>query len=267
MKRRTTKLGVVTTGHGPREEYLHYHQRLLRSLGADVDVVVRHIYEGLALADLLPHEVGKNTANIGAHVHVPGAKGNHMGDGWEHRFFALNFATKRVQQTIDLLEKEDDVDMVLLACAAEFPEGTLTGETLLVHPRELLFQVAENLVWGTRRRRRVGVIVDAEHADHDRADWARRPWFGKVELILAPIETSPLDAAELLGEKKVEFAYFFGYGVGLAPFDPLDSVTELERAIAAPLILPHRVTTLFLRNLIGPPIADRAYLPESWGTR
>src|SRR5258707_12560494 len=127
MKRKTTKLGVVTTGHGPREEYLHYHQRLLRSLGADVDVVVRHIYEGLTLEDLLPHEVGKETANIGAHVHVLGASGNHMGDGWEHRFYALDCATRHVQRTIDLLEKEDGVDMVLLACAAEFPEGTLAG--------------------------------------------------------------------------------------------------------------------------------------------
>jgi hypothetical protein len=190
-----------------------------------------------------------------------------MGEGWEHRFFALDFATKHVQQTIDLLEKEDGVDIVLLACAAEFPKGSLAGETLLIHPRELLFQVAENLVWGTRRKRRVGVIVDAEHADHDRADWEQRPWFGKIELVLAPIETSPLVAAQLLGREEVEFAFFFGYGVGLAPFDPPDSVARLERAIGAPLILPHRVTTLFLRNLIGPPLEDHAYLPAGWGMR
>jgi hypothetical protein len=267
MQRTATKLGVVTTGHGPREEYLHYHERLLRSLGADVDVVVRQIYEGLALDDLLPHEVGKNTANIGAHVHVPGAKGNHMGDGWEHRFFALDFATERVQQTIDLLEMTDGVDMVLLACAAEFPEGSLKSNTLLIHPRELLFQLAENLVWGTRRKRRIGVLVDAEHAEHDRADWARRPWFERIDLVLAPIETSPLAAAEALGRNKVEFAFFFGYGVGLAPFDPVDSIAALERAIGVPLILPHRVATLFVRSLIAPPLADHHYLPDGWGLR
>jgi hypothetical protein len=262
-----TKLGVVTTGHGPREEYRHYHERLLRSLGANIDVVVRHIYEGLTLEDLLPYEVGKNTANIGAHVHVPGATGNHMGDGWEHRFFALDFATERVQQTIDILEKTDGVDMVLLACAAEFAEGRLTSDTLLIHPRELLFQLAENLVWGSRRKRRIGVLVDAEHAEHDRADWVRRPWFGRIDLVLAPIETTPLAAAQVLGQSHVEFAFFFGYGVGLAPFDLVDGVVELQRAIGAPLVLPHRVTTLFLRNLIGPPLTDHAYLPDRWGLR
>lgn len=265
MKKRTPRLGIVTTGHGPRDEYVEYHRRLLASLGADVEVFVRHIYEGLTLDDLTPHEVGKDTPNIGAHVHVPGAVGNHMGDGWEHRFYALAFATQRVQHTIDLLEKDDKVDLVLLACAAEFPAGSLFAETILIHPRELLFQAAENLTRGARRRVRLGVIVDAEHADHDLADWRKQPWFGQIDLVISPIETSTLAAARRLGEARVEFAFFFGYGVGLAPLDPVDMVTSLEAAIGAPLILPHRVATLFLRNLIGPPLDDRAYLPSSWG--
>ena len=62
MKRKTTKLGVVTTGHGPREEYLHYHQRLLRSLGTNVDVVVRDRHgnpvSGLTKDDFEVYEEG-----------------------------------------------------------------------------------------------------------------------------------------------------------------------------------------------------------------
>ncbi len=267
MKKQTTRLGVVTTGHGPREEYVEFHRRLLAALGADVTVFVRHIYEGLTLGDLDPHEVGKETANIGAHVHVTGAVGNHMGDGWEHRFYALDFATARVQQTIDLLEKEDAVDMVLLACAAEFPPGSLIAETILIHPRELLFQAAENLTRGARRRIRLGVIVDAQHADHDLADWQKQPWFDRIDLVVSPIDSDTLSAARKLGEAGVEFAFLFGYGVGLAPLDPRDQVAQLEAAIGAPLILPHRVATLFLRNLIGPPLDDHAYLPDGWGPK
>ncbi|MDQ0390477.1 AroM family protein [Labrys monachus] len=260
-----TKLGVVTTGHGPRDEYIHYHQEILRSLGADVEVVIRHIYDGLALEDLLPHQVGKETPNLGSHVHVPGAVGNHMGDGWEHRFFALDFATGRVQAAIDSLERDDGVDMVLLACAAEFPEGSISAGTLLIHPRELMFSVVDNLARGSRRKVRIGVLVDAEHADHDYADWARRPFFERIELVMAPVVTTALAAAEELGRRHVEFAFFFGYGVGLAPYDPVDEIPRLQAAIGAPLLLPHRVTSLHLRNLIGPGLDDHAYLPQGWG--
>ncbi len=257
---RTVKLGVVTTGHGPRDEYIHYHQNVLRALGANVEVVIRHIYEDLTLDALLPYQVGKETPNLGAHVHVPGAVGNHMGDGWEHRFFALDFATGRVQQTIDRLETEDGVDMVLLACAAEFPQGALSAATLLIHPRDLMFQIAESLAHGSRRRIKIGALVDAEHADHDYADWASKPYFERIELVMAPITTTWLAAAETLGQEGVDVAFFFGYGVGLAPFDPIDEIPNLEKAIGAPLILPHRVTVLHLRNLIGPALDDRAYL-------
>jgi hypothetical protein len=265
--RKTTRLGVVTTGHGPRDEYIHYHESLLRSLGAQVEVVIRHIYEGLTLDDLIAHEVGRETPNLGAHVHVPGAVGNHMGDGWEHRFFSLDFAIGRVQAAIDRLEREDGADMVLLACAAGFPAGALSAETRLIDPRELMFSVVESLTHGTRRNVRIGALVDAEHADHDYADWSKRPFFDRIDFRMAPVTTTALAAAETLGREQVEFAFFFGYGIGLAPFDPPDQITQLEAAIGAPLLLPHRVTTLHLRNLIGPPLDDRAFLPSGWGAR
>ncbi|QQA41972.1 AroM family protein [Pelagovum pacificum] len=260
----TTHIGVVTTGHGPRDEYLHYHRMFLETLGADVRVTVRHIYEDLTLDDLTPHEVDKSVPNLGAHVHVPGAVGNHMGDGWEHRFFDLDFATDLVQLTIDRLEEEDGVDIVLLACAAEFPTGRISAGTLLIHPREIMFGIAEGIAHGTRRKPRIGVIVDAEHADHDRADWNSRPFADQIELVVAPIDGAWIDAARQLGAANVEFAFFFGYGVGLAPFDARDEIPALETAIGAPLILPHRATVLHMRNLVGPAMADLDHLPQGW---
>lgn len=259
------KIGVVTTGHGPRDEYLFYHRSLLEALGGQVEIVVRHIYEGLTLADITPHQVGKETPNLGAHVHVPGAVGNHMGDGWEHRFYALDFAIGRVQATIDALEQRDGVDIVLLACAAEFPAGALSAGTMMIHPRELMFQLVDTLAHGSRRKVRIGVLVDAEHAEHDYADWKSRPWFDRIDLVMAPVETTAHAAAMELGRHAVDYAFFFGYGIGLAPLDPIDDVSRLEAAIGAPLILPHRVATLFLRNLVGPPLDDRDYLPDGWG--
>jgi hypothetical protein len=258
--KKTVKLGVITTGHGPRNEYIHYHERFLRALGADVEVVIRHIYEDLTLEQLLPYQVGKETPNLGAHVHVAGATGNHMGDGWEHRFFALDFATTHVQSMIDKLENEDGVDMVLLACAAEFPVGALSAGTLLIHPRDLMFSIAENLSHGSRRKVRIGALVDAEHADHDYADWASKSFFDRIDFVMVPITATWQEAAVELGRQNVDFAFFFGYGVGLAPFDPADEIANMEKAIGAPLILPHRVTVLHLRNLIGPALNDRDYL-------
>jgi len=260
-----TRLGVVTTGHGPRDEYIHFHERFLRALGADVEIVIRHIYDGIPLEALTPHQVGKEKPNLGAHVHVAGAVGNHMGDGWEHRFYDLDFAIGKVQRAIDLLEQEDGVDMVLLACAAEFPEGAISAGTMLIHPRELMFDIAGNLARGSRQRIRIGALVDAEHADEDRKDWARKPFFDRIELVMAPITTGWLDAAQELGRRQVDYAFFFGYGVGLAPLDPRTEIPALEAAIGAPLVLPHRAAVLFLRNILRPPLNDYAYLPEGWG--
>ncbi len=260
-----TRLGVVTTGHGPRDEYIHFHERFLRALGADVEVVICHIYEGMELEELTPHQVGKEKPNLGAHVHVPGAVGDHMGDGWEHRFYDLDFAARKVQRAIDQLEQVDGVDMVLLACAAEFPEGSIDAGTMLIHPRDLMFDIAANLAHGSRRRLRIGVLVDAEHADEDYKDWARKPFFDRIDLVMSPITTTWLDAAHKLGEHKVDYAFFFGYGVGLAPLDPRPEIPALEAAIGAPLILPHRTTVLFLRNILSPPLHDYDYLPEGWG--
>ncbi|RVA16942.1 hypothetical protein EN935_37000, partial [Mesorhizobium sp. M7D.F.Ca.US.004.03.1.1] len=250
------RIGVVTTGHGPRDEYVHYHGEFLRALGGNVQVVNRHIYEGLTVEQITPHQVGKEAANIGAHVHVPGATGNQMGDGWEHRFYALPFAMRHVQGAIDLLEQEDGVKLIILACAAEMPTEALRSNVPLIHPRELLFGLAETLAHGSSRRLRMGVIVDAEHAEHDRADWERRSWFDRIELVVAPITRSVADAAAELGRQGVDYAFYFGYGVGLAPRNAPDMIARLEAAAAAPLILPHRVTTLFVRNLVPPALDD-----------
>ncbi len=262
---RRTRLGVVTTGHGPRDEYVHFHERFLGALGTDVEVVIRHIYDGMELEELTAHQVGKEKPNLGAHVHVPGAVGNHMGDGWEHRFYDLDFAAGKVQRTIDQLEQIDGVDMVLLACAAEFPANAISAATLLIHPRSLMFDIAANLAHGSRRRIRIGALTDAEHADADFRDWARKPFFDRIELVMSPITTSWLDAARVLGEQQVEYAFFFGYGVGLAPLDPRPEIPALEAAIGAPLILPHRTAVLFLRNILSPPLRDYDYLPDGWG--
>lgn len=123
-----------------------------------------------------------------------------------------------------------------------------------------MFSIAENLAHGSSRKVRIGALVDAEHADHDHADWSSKSFFDKIDFVMVPITGTWREAAEELGRQNVDFAFFFGYGVGLAPFDPVDEIPNLEKAIGAPLILPHRVTVLHLRNLIGPALDDRAYL-------
>ncbi len=258
MNRTPRRIGVVTTGHGPRDEYVRYHQAALESLGAEIEIVTRHALDGLTSEQLEPHRVGAETPNIGAHVHVSGATGNRMGPGWEHRFYDLEFCLGRMQSAIDQLTGADAADLVILACAAELPDAALACDKLLIHPREILFSYAEVLAWGVRRPVRVGVLVDREHAEQDQADWQRRPWFSRVELHLAPIEGSAERAAAQLGERELDLAMVFGYGVGLVPGDPRREIADLEQVIGAPLLTPHRATSLFLRNLIMPSIDDRA---------
>jgi hypothetical protein len=253
-----TRLGIVTTGHGPRDEYIRYHERLLAHLGAPVEVVIRHALDGLSYEQLKPHIVGPGVLNLGAHVHVPGATGNRLGPGWQHLFFDLRHCVARIQAAIDALETEDGVDLVLLACAAEFPEGALRARGVCVHPRELLFALAEAQAWDPSRRPRIGVLVDHEHLATDQADWQRRPWGDRVDLHFAPIHDDILAAAATLGGR-VDMCFMWGYGVGLVAGDPPGLVTRLEEAIGAPLILPHRVATLFVRNLIRPPLDDLAF--------
>ena len=128
-----------------------------------------------------------------------------------------------------------------------------------------MFDIAANLAHGSKRKVRIGALVDAEHADEDRKDWARKPFFDRIELVMSPITTSWLDAARKLGEEQVDYAFFFCYGVGLAPLDPRTEIPALEAAIGAPLILPHRTAVLFLRNILQPAMNDYDYLPQGWG--
>jgi hypothetical protein len=57
------RVGVVTTGHGPRDEYVRYHRAILAHLGAKVDFVTRHALEGLSIEALTPHIVGPERLN------------------------------------------------------------------------------------------------------------------------------------------------------------------------------------------------------------
>ncbi len=259
MNQTPRRIGVVTTGHGPRDEYVRYHRAALEALGVQVEIVTRHALDGLTSEQLEPHRVGADVPNIGAHVHVAGASGNRMGPGWEHRFYDLEFCLGRIQSTVDQLTGADDADIVILACAAELPDITLTSDRLLIHPREILFSYAEILSWGMRRPLRVGVLVDREHAEQDRADWQRRPWSSRINLHLMPMDGSAEVAAARLAGREPDLAMIFGYGVGLAPGDRREEIADLERAIGAPLLTPHRATSLFLRNLIMPSIDDRAF--------
>jgi len=259
-----TKIGIVTTGHGPRDEYIHYHSSFLEHLGAEVTVVTRHALEGLNLENLRPHFVDGSKPNIGAHIHFPGATGNQYGPGWDHPFLELGFAVERMQDAVEKLEHEDKVDIIVLACAAEIPVNAIHTELFLLHPRGLMFSLAEHLVNWTGRRLRFGILTNQAHAEMDRQDWFRRSWVSEVDLFIAPVTDSVEDAAAELGEQGIDLGFYFGYGAGLAPFAPKDRLKKLCDVVKAPIIFPHWIATLFLRNLVVPCIDDATFMPVGW---
>ena len=175
------RLGIVTTGHGPRPEYLEYHRRYLAALGLpDVEVVARHALEGLEgdEIDALAPEGGEPL--IGGHVRAPRATGDRMGPGYREVLVARRHLIPLIQLRIDELEA-DGVGAIIVCCAEEYPPRSFRARIPLVLPYRSGLALVEAAAAELDRPLNVAALIPGPAwMSQDLVTWHSRPWMSSI---------------------------------------------------------------------------------------
>jgi hypothetical protein len=254
-------IGVVTTGQGPREEYVAYHANLLRQLGlADVRLSIRHALDGLSEDEIDARAARPGDWHIGCHVKSPSSTGDRMGDGHKEVFVPREFMIDRVQACIDSLEADDGVDLTIFCCAEEYPDNAFRGYGPVVLPFRLILAQAGAFV-EARAHTRIGLIVPSgPHIAQDLGTFRRAPWAAKAEFAAAAWSPSGTAMAQqiLAQGPAPDLVVLFGYGMGIAPADSPALLTEIGDCLGVPMVTAHGIATMTARGLLRPAMADRA---------
>jgi protein AroM len=256
---RVPKLGLVTTGQGPRNEYVAYHRNLLEHLGVRAEISIRNALDGLSREEIRAIEVGLGKRCIGCHVHQPGATGDRMGpSGWTEVRVNPQALTVRFQKCIDSLDAEG-VDATILCCAEEYPLDAFHAKRPLVLPWLVMTDWVRTSTMYLPEPR-IGILIhDQEHVEEDIATWQSQSWMKRLKISFEMIKGRLDQALGRLRAEKVDMVIYWGYGWGIAPSDPADTIERVEEATGAPFITPQSITTLFVRHLLRPAINDRYF--------
>ena len=260
------RLGVITTGQGPRNEYAAYHRGLAAALGMQIDVIDEHILDGLSWEEIKPHLGTDEEDRLGAHVHVPGATGNRLGEGWDHVYVRLAWALPYFQAAIDRLVGQG-ADMVLFCCATRFPDTAFTCPVPLIKPATLMLAAVTERIHtaGPATRSgaqplRFGLMSSVGHGRQDVQLWRDQPFAAQLAIDYEPFEGNILPAAQKLAARDHDLVVVWSYGLGMAASDGLALSARLEQSLRCPVLMPHRVAALHALGLMTAGFDDRAFL-------
>ena len=256
---KSAKLGLITTGNGPREEYITYHRNLMKELGLDIEIKIAHALDGLTRNEIREIETQPGDIYIGCHIKEPGATGDRMGPGWGHVWIASRHLVPLYQKCLDSLEAEG-VDATILCCAEEYAPDAFHSDRYLVLPWLALTEwVRISTMYMPEPK--IGILIpDEEHLDQDTATWQSQPWMKRLRVFIEPKKGRLDEALAQFREENVDMVINWGYGFGVAPEDPKDLIKSVEEAAGAPFITPHRMATFYIRNLFRPSIDDRRFV-------
>lgn len=253
------KLGLITTGQGPRNEYVRYHRDLMRQLGVDVEIKIRNAMDGLSREEIRAIESKPGDRYIASHVHEPGATGDRMGPGWGSVYTRSTPLIPLFQQCLDSLEAEG-VSATILCCVEEYPIDAFHSKCPLVVP---WLVVTEWIRISTMymAKPKIGILIpDEEHREENVATWSSQPWMKRLETVFEPRKGRLNEAIARLREENVDLAIYWGYGLGIAPKDPPDMLKSIYEVLGVPFITPQRFAVLHIRNLLVPSLDDRRFV-------
>jgi hypothetical protein len=254
------KLGLITTGQGPRAAYEHYFSGIGRALGLSLYVVSRHILDPLDWPEIKPHLGAGDRPVLGAHVHVPGATGNRLGDGWDHVYVDLEWSFAYFQRAIDDLEAEG-VGAIVLCCGTEFAPDQFRANVPLIAPCRSVMQVVAGAA-ATRDTLRLGLMSSIGHATQDVALWAHQPFADKLTVDYEGFEGNLMPAAERLAKREHDLVVVWSFGLGTAASDVDRMAEKLETLLGCPVIMPHRLAALTAFAVLPVGFDDKAMAAE-----
>ncbi|MFC0407144.1 AroM family protein [Roseomonas elaeocarpi] len=253
------RLGIITTGQGPRDEYVHYHRGIASALGLTIEIIDEHILEELDWPAVRPHLGAEHEARLGAHVRVPGATGNRLGDGWDHVYVRLDWAIPFFQAAIDRLVARG-ATAVLFCCATLFEAGAFRCPVPLILPSRLMLAAVTDRIDGFDRSVRFGVMSSAGHGRQDVQLWRDQPFADRLDIRYEPFEGDILPAARALAGFRPDVVVVWSFGLGLARRDPGNLTATLEEMLGCPVMMPHRLAALTAFGLVTAGFDDRAFV-------
>lgn len=251
-------IGLITTGHGPRNEYVEFHRGLIAALGYDVEVIDEHILDGLGWEDIAPNTSGPEEHVLGAYVRLPDAEGPKLANGATHAYLRRDWAAKRIQQRIDRLA-ERGADFIILCACAPFPTTAFKSSVPFLKPAEITANTIKELAEHSTARLRLGLLTTAGHGVKDLEYWQQLPFASTLEIFNVVFEADIIGAANELASHEPDIAvvWTFGWGLTATTEDSLSS--QLERILKCPVLMPHRATALTLAGLLQCGFDDRKF--------
>ncbi len=256
----TKRVGIITTGQSPRNEYRSFHRNALKALGMEVEVSERACLDGLDRAAIWAHEITPEQGlGIGCYVHNDTPADRRMGSGWEEIFVDQRWYIERAQHAIDA-HVADGMDIILMCCAEMYPPGSFKSKIPLVLPYQLMFDVVRRQAEAKGSFRLALLLPTAWHIGQDRATWASEPWMTIVEPSFG-IGIADGQAVEQLRDgAPYDLALIWGYGDGLAPHDPEDLLASIAEALQCPVLTPNVLNVFQARVLMSPAWPERIHV-------
>ncbi|WP_159500592.1 AroM family protein [Microbacterium sp. 18062] len=254
------RLGIITTGGGPRPEYESFHARLLAGIGLPgVEVVSRHALDGLDDVGLRAIEPRDGHPAVHANVRsdAPGARTS-LGDGWRDVWIDRSRFLDLVQRCIDELVAES-VDAIIVCIAEELPGHVLVSPVPVIIPELAVAAAVESFV-RTRRNTRIAVFC---YSDRQRAQqlatWSRQPWMESASVAFYELGEGWDVAAEKAAAGEPHIGLLWGYGQGLIGGTGRE-VAEMREALGVPVLAPHVLAGLSARSFLPPQIEPQGFL-------
>lgn len=250
------KLGLITTGQGPRTAYEQYFAGIGRTLGLRFDIESAHILDPLWWDEIRPHLAAPGRPVLGAHVHVPGATGNRLGPGWDHVYVDLDWALAHFQTAIDRLAAAG-ADVIVLCCGTLFAPDQFRCPVPLVAPCDLVMRIVQGMAL-TRDRLRLGLMSSIGHAAQDVALWQEQDFAGRLDIAYEGFEGNPMPAAERLSAMRHDLVVLWSFGLGTQESDIDHMAARLEALFGCPVIMPHRLAAMTALAILPAGFDDQA---------
>lgn len=254
------RLGIVTTGTGPRPEYEEFHSRLLADLGLpDVEVVARHALDGLGDAEIDALAPRDDMAAIHTYVHSddPGDRswiGSGRREVWIDRSHFIDLAQGCMRKLGDA-----GVDAGILCIAEEMPGYAFSTSFPMVFPQLAMLNLVEMIARADRNTRVVSFVYGDRQREQQMAAWQRDPWMEGVTVMPVDLRQGWASAAEEASRFRPDLGLVWGYGSGLINAGD-GGLEALRGGLGAPVHTAHTVATIAARNLLPPPIDPGRYV-------
>lgn len=254
------KVGIITTGQSPRNEYVSFHTNALAAMGLEVEVTEKACLDGLTRAEIAEHEISpEDGLGIGCYVHNTTPDDRRMGAGWEEIFVAQGWYLERAQEAIDAHVAEG-AEIVLMCCAEMYPEGTFTCPVPLLLPYQLMFDLVRRQA-EARGGLKLALLLPTEwHIGQDRATWSSQPWMDKVDSYFGIGIADGQALEQLAPQGPYDLALIWGYGDGLAPHDPETLLANISERLGCPVVTPNVLNIFNARMLLSPAWPERIHV-------